>query len=171
MLLLEIILRGYVLDREGLHGVRHWGRVLENGLRLAVVTGADARVVTLFALFHDARRENDLDDPGHGARGAALARSLRPTASAGSLLRTIPDAEFECLLEACRVHTSARTHADVTVATCVDADRLDLPRCGIVVDPARLLTDAARDPAVLGWARARSISDHAGEGLETLRAI
>jgi hypothetical protein len=34
-LLLQEILRGYVLPWNGYHGVVHWARVLENGLRVA----------------------------------------------------------------------------------------------------------------------------------------
>jgi uncharacterized protein len=145
--------------------------VLENGLRLAPLTGADPRVVTLFALFHDARRENDDHDPEHGARGAALARELREAGERYGVLHDLPDDSFQLLIAACTLHTSARSHADVTVATCFDADRLDLPRCGIRVDPARLCTSAARDMEIVGWARQRSISDHEGEGLRVLRSL
>jgi HD superfamily phosphodiesterase len=38
--------------------------------------------VLLFALLHDSRREHEYDDPGHGERGARLARELH----AGGLL-------------------------------------------------------------------------------------
>src|SRR6185369_16204086 len=37
----------------GDHGISHWARVLENGLRLSTETGADPNVVSLFAVFHD----------------------------------------------------------------------------------------------------------------------
>ena len=171
MSLLETILRGYVLDRDGLHGVAHWGRVLENGLRLAPLTGADPRVVTLFALFHDARRENDDHDPEHGARGAALARELREAGERYGVLHDLPDDSFQLLIATCTLHTSARSHADVTVATCFDADRLDLPRCGIVVDPVRLCTAPARNPEIIQWATSRSRGSHAGEGLRALWVI
>lgn len=49
-----------------------------------------------------------------------------------------------------------RSTGDPTIATCWDADRLDLLRVGIRPDPARLVTEAARDPEVLEWAMARS---------------
>lgn len=171
MSLLETILRGYVLDRDGLHGVAHWGRVLENGLRLAPLTGADPRVVTLFALFHDARRENDDHDPEHGARGAALARELREAGERYGVLHDLPDDSFQLLITACTLHTSARSHADVTVATCFDADRLDLPRCGIRVDPVRLCSSAAREAPLIRWATERSLANHEGEGLAMLRSL
>jgi hypothetical protein len=36
------ILEDYALPRHGTHGVGHWAKVLEKGLRLAEVTGASA---------------------------------------------------------------------------------------------------------------------------------
>jgi len=74
--LLRSVLAGYSLPCDGAHGLTHWGRVMENGRRLAEITGADVRVVELFALFHDCRRVNEGTDPGHGRRGAAHARTL-----------------------------------------------------------------------------------------------
>ena len=47
------ILSGYAMHPRGLHGVVHWARVMENGWKLAEITGADRDVMTLFALFHD----------------------------------------------------------------------------------------------------------------------
>src|SRR5256885_1216684 len=120
------ILADYPLAARGLHGVVHWARVMENGLRLAEETGAGVEVVTLFGLVHDARRENDGHDPGHGGRGAELARRLR-----GRLFE-LPDARFEVLYRACEWHTEGERDPDATVLTCWDADRLDLGRVGIV---------------------------------------
>ena len=148
------ILRDYPLPPRGFHGVVHWARVLENGLKLAESTGANAQVVTLFALFHDSRRENDGWDPGHGLRGAELARQLR-----GQYF-DLPDADFETLFRACERHTEGRHDPDITVLTCWDADRLDLGRVGTVPSPKYLGTDAARDPAMIDWAHRRSVSGH-----------
>lgn len=58
------------------HGPAHWLRVRTNGLALAVETGANQRVVELFALFHDNCRENDHRDRHHGPRGAVLAELM-----------------------------------------------------------------------------------------------
>ena len=57
-----------------IHGLKHWTSVLENGRKLAAETGANLKVVELFSVLHDARRENENDDPEHGHRAAALAR-------------------------------------------------------------------------------------------------
>ena len=44
----------------------------------------------------------------------------------------------------------------MTIQTCWDADRLDLGRVGMMLHPARLCTEAARDPEVLKWADGRA---------------
>jgi uncharacterized protein len=140
----------YRLDWTGIHGLAHWERVRENGLRLAGSTGARTDVVELFAYFHDACRHNDSRDPEHGARGAELAGGL-----AGSVFDLDP-AGLALLVEACSGHTRGETDAEITVATCWDADRLDLARVGKTPRPDRLCTDAARDPEVIAWASSRS---------------
>lgn len=153
------ILGGYALPARGPHGVVHWARVLSNGLRIARATGADAEVVTLFALFHDARRLHEGHDAGHGRRGGELARSLR-----GSLVH-LDDSRFELLFEACRLHTDGLRTAEPTLAACWDADRLDLGRVGIRPVPERLCTEAAR--ALLEQAHARAVADHAPAAILT----
>ena len=150
--ILAAILRGYALPAGGDHGVVHWARVLENGLRVAEATGADREVVRLFALFHDSRRVNEYHDDGHGLRGGEFARSLR-----GSLVY-LDDARFELLFEACRLHTDGHTTGDPTLLACWDADRLDLGRVGITPEPHRLCTDAAR--GLLPWAHDRAVGGH-----------
>jgi uncharacterized protein len=144
------ILGQYRLSPAGIHGAAHWGRVLETGMRLAEQTGANVRVVQLFALFHDSCRENDGRDPEHGARGAALAGELH-----GRLFRLSAD-ELLLLQDACARHTHGLSSADITVQTCWDADRLDLLRVGHQPDPTRLCTEPARDRELLAWANRRS---------------
>jgi uncharacterized protein len=147
--LIQMILEQYRLSSNGIHGVTHWGRVLENGRRLALLTGANTRVVELFALFHDACRANDGWDPNHGPRAAALVRGWHRWID-------LDDAGFALLLEACDCHTRGpRPGADVTVHTCLDADRLDIPRVGKRIKPELLLTSAARDPLMISWAGRR----------------
>jgi len=74
--LLSQIAVQYQLPPDGAHGLSHWGRVLENGLKLAEIEGGDTIVITLFAIFHDACRHNQSLDPGHGNRGATLAETI-----------------------------------------------------------------------------------------------
>jgi uncharacterized protein len=147
--IVDAILCGYALPMRGLHGVVHWARVLENGLRIADANGADREVVTLFALFHDARRVNEDVDDDHGLRGGELARSLR-----GELVH-LDDDHFDLLFEACRLHTDGLTDGDRTLLACWDADRLDLGRVGIKPDPWRLGTKAGRN--LVEWAHVRAL--------------
>jgi uncharacterized protein len=147
--LVHAILEDYALPWHGTHGLGHWARVLENGLRLAEVTGAKVEVVQLFAIFHDARRVNEGVDDGHGQRGADLAAELRH-------LFKLPDADFELLYEACAAHTDGLTEADVTIQTCWDADRLDRGRVGIVPAPMKLCTPAAKTWEMIQWADGRA---------------
>jgi uncharacterized protein len=126
------------------HGPDHWRRVERNGLLLATHTGADIGVVRLFALFHDSRRENDGWDDGHGIRGAEYAATLRGSAY------ILSDDRFELLRYACVWHTDGKHHDDPTIATCWDADRLDLGRVGIIPDPAFMSTDFGREIAAHG---------------------
>jgi uncharacterized protein len=123
------------------HGPDHWRRVERNGLLIAPDSGADVVVVRLFALFHDSRRVNEFSDPDHGMRGAAYARELR-----GSSFE-ISDAQFDLLETACTWHTVSTHHSDPTIATCWDADRLDLGRVGIIPDPRFMNTEMGRQLA------------------------
>ena len=150
--IMDEILRGFNLQVWCDHGVVHWARVLENGLRVAETNGADREVVALFALFHDSRRVNEFRDDGHGLRGGEFARSLR-----GTLIH-LDDARFDLLFQACRLHTNGLTEDEPTMQACWDADRLDLARVGIMPKPNRLCTDIARE--LLGWANARAVSAH-----------
>jgi uncharacterized protein len=151
--IMRAILDGYALPLRGYHGVVHWARVFENGLRVAELNGADVDVVTLFALFHDSRRVNENHDNGHGLRGAELAHSLRGT------LVHLADDRFEKLFEACRLHTDGLTEADPTLQACWDADRLDLGRVGVTPAANRLCTDAAR--GLIKWANERAVGNYA----------
>jgi uncharacterized protein len=148
--IIHAVLEEYSLPWGGDHGVAHWARVLENGLRLAEVTAADVEVVRLFAVLHDSRRVNEATDPDHGPRAAEFARRLR------GRLFDLPDREFGLLHRACAGHTHERTHADVTIQTCWDADRLDLGRVGITPHPSRLCTEMAKQPSTIAWANGRA---------------
>jgi uncharacterized protein len=156
-ILLQEISAQYTLDPDDTHGLSHWGRVLENGLLLADRLGGDCQVISLFAIFHDACRENQHVDHGHGDRGAALANKLlRDT-------ETISKKQLNQLITACSLHTEGFTEAELTVQLCWDADRLDLARAGIMPESRYLCTEAARDPAIIRWANQRSLENHTPE--------
>jgi uncharacterized protein len=146
--IVHAVLKEYALPRDGTHGVSHWARVLENGLRIAEETKARSDVVQLFAVFHDSRRINESIDDGHGRRGAELAAAFR-----GKLF-TLSDGDFDLLYDACARHTDGETEGDVTLRTCWDADRLDLGRVGLV--PIKLCTEAAARAEIYNWADGRA---------------
>ncbi len=150
--LVREILRGYTLPMMGDHGAGHWARVLENGLRMAPMTGADPVVVAHFAVFHDARRVNEYDDEHHGERGSQLARAMRT-----KWLSFLSDDQFALLTHACDRHTDGTTQGDVTVQTCWDADRLDLWRVSIEPSDVYLCTAAAKSDEMKAWAYSRSL--------------
>jgi uncharacterized protein len=156
--LLKVIRDQYSLEWYGLHGVAHWARVYENGLRIASDSDANLEVLLLFALFHDSRRVNDAIDQGHGRRGADLAAEVR-----GRYFE-LPDDEFDLLYYACETHTDGLTEGDLTVQVCWDADRLDLARVrGFKPKPKRLCTEAARAPETIAWASDRARKTHIPE--------
>ena len=128
-------------DDYSLHGIDHWRRVHRNARILQTRTGADRKVIELFAAFHDSCRVNECTDPGHGGRGAELARQLR------GRLFDLSDEQFDQLHFACTWHTDELFHEDVTIATCWDADRLDLGRVGVSPAPECLNTDYAKELA------------------------
>ncbi len=55
----------YRLYWHGKHGVIHWSRVYENGIKLADQDGVNAEVVQFFSIFHDSRRRNESWDRGY----------------------------------------------------------------------------------------------------------
>jgi uncharacterized protein len=131
----------FILGVASLHGPDHWQRVERNALAIVPHSGADVLVVRLFAVLHDSCRINESHDREHGARAAAWARELQREQHL-----ELPEPQLELLCEACVWHDKGRVSDDRTIGTCWDADRLDLPRVGIV--PAARLMSTARGKAL-----------------------
>jgi len=151
-LLVEIKSR-YRLNWSGIHGISHWSRVYENGVKLSDQSGVNSKVVQLFSIFHDSQRRNESIDPNHGKRGSQLALELRDHLP-------IDNTELQLLETACSFHTSADNHHNMTVQACFDSDRLDLGRVGKYPDPALLCTPLAKEKETIEWAYHRSVSDN-----------
>lgn len=147
---IRLLRHNFRLDWEGLHGAPHWARVRDHGLKLATDTGADIRVVGYFAFLHDSCRRNDSRDPEHGQRAARFAAAIRADHI------HLDNGAFDRLVAALEGHTGGSDPADVTVATCWDADRLDIGRIGLTPNPKYLCTEAARRPEVIADALGRS---------------
>lgn len=138
--LLTDIVATYKLPLTSTHGLTHWKNVEKYGLLLAKVTGADPVVVTHFAYLHDSKRNDEEVDPNHGHRAAEYISNLIVT---GRL--SLNGVQIEQLISACSNHSSSLYKtSDITVATCIDADRLDLSRLGVSADPYFLLTNEAK---------------------------
>jgi len=134
--LLNKIISEFALDIDGIHGIKHWGRVCNHARTIAKINGADLEVVTLFAFLHDSKRLSEYSDIDHGYRAEYFVRSLNGTyfeLTATQLVR---------LTYAIRNHSAGYVSNDFTVQCCWDADRLDLVRLGIHPNP-ELLSDAA----------------------------
>lgn len=133
------VLQDYILSHRlfisELHGLAHWQHVERNGQLLTTETGADTMVVRLFALFHDSKRANDGPDIVHGARGAEFAKQCFEEHRLD-----ITQEQFDKLYHACKFHTTEHRSGDATIDTCYDADRLDLGRVNIVLDPDKMAT-------------------------------
>jgi uncharacterized protein len=152
------------LHRSYIHGDQHWRAVAEVGLRLLSENRkADPMVVFLFALFHDSMRENEVEDPGHGRRGAELAQALH-----GRYFQLLPQ-RLDVLVEACAGHTDARFSDDATIGVCFDSDRLNLWRVGKTPEAKYLSTDAALDDDLQHWSK--SLHGHARDWEELLQSF
>ena len=146
------IRKQFRINWNGIHGISHWARVYDIGMKISELTGANQKVVQLFSIFHDSRRHNEHTDPKHGPRGAELAGQLRE-----NHFPMLTDEEFDLLDQACCLHTTAETHDNITIQTCFDADRLDLGRVGMVPNAKYLCTDSAKSKEMIAWAYQRSI--------------
>jgi uncharacterized protein len=141
-------LKGLARFASTVHGPAHWARVHRFGGLLAdhaQLPAAARTCVELFAWLHDLAREDDWGGNKHAIDGASqLDRFL------GALGEALAEEQRETLRAAIRHHSDgmvAREAFDagllprtswpgdlvtLTVGCCWDADRLDLPRVGIL---------------------------------------
>jgi uncharacterized protein len=132
--LLTEVYSGAPLLRSSFHGETHWQRVALAGVAVcARVPAANPLIVLLFALLHDARRIDEGFDPAHGPRAASLAGEL-----ARQGLLCLGTDELSLLRRACARHTHATRSDDPTLGACWDADRCDLRRFNIEIEPNRM---------------------------------
>lgn len=118
-----------------IHGIDHFERVEYYG-KLLQTKDTDANVIRAFAYLHDCFRESDGHDLEHGPRAADFIENWRYT-----FLSYLDDTQFGKLQDAIRWHTSKRFTYDPTINACFDADRLDLWRCGITLNPEKMASE------------------------------
>lgn len=144
--ILKKIMDQHKLDIFGLHGMLHWMRVRDIGLRISKANGASKSIIRYFAILHDSCREDEGHDKDHGRRSATYARRNRK-------MIDLSDSEFETLIAAIEGHTDGKVSNDINIGTCWDADRLDLGRVGIRVQPQYISTDVVKnDKELYEWA-------------------
>ncbi len=137
---LNLIIGQFKLDIKSEHGINHWERVEKIGTYLAEYTKADMEVVSLFAYFHDSKRENENYDPEHGLRSSFFIKELQ---SKGAL--NLSEKQLNQLTFACEYHNNSKIKSsNIAIQTCWDADRLDLWRVGVMPDPSLLNTVIAK---------------------------
>lgn len=122
------------------HGYTHSLRVSRNIKILAKAYGFSGNVIICmdkFAFFHDLYRVNDGHDPGHGKRASEVIKRAKEH-SQMSLLNNMDMLEKICF--ACEHHSTMLRSGDPVIDVCFDADRLDLPRVGVMPEPEKMAT-------------------------------
>jgi uncharacterized protein len=139
-------------DHLGNSGPMHWERAWQNGQLLIPMTKANPTVVELFCYLHDCCSVHDGHEPEHGPAAMFFIRQNI------QLFSFLTDQEFTLLVDACANHTFNLLSKDPTIATCWDADRLDLGRRGIYPKAEFFSTQAAKNPAIIERAYQNSIA-------------
>lgn len=131
------------------HGIEHWEEVERNGILLAKYDSKiNIKVVRYFAYLHDSCIEyngNHSERIEHGKRAAKFCDEIRNT-----FLSSFSDNEFLLLRNACEYHTIKTSVGNITIDTCFDADRLDLPRVGIQPKASKMASKQGKE-FVTNW--------------------
>jgi uncharacterized protein len=143
---MDKLIRQLMTDNEfyysEIHGRSHYANVMAAGLELAQHYHVNPKILKYFAYLHDSCRENENYDPWHGPRAADYVAKNKHLIDLG------PDELVE-LQSACYYHTSAKPWDNTTYSIveqiCFDADRSDIGRIGVEVDPLYLFTSRARE--------------------------
>ena len=141
--LLDHVCDAYALYLYGTHGIEHWESVYRNTQRLANAYSITSDVFIFFALLHDCKREDEDEDIEHGKRAALAIEGYQEA----GLIPLSPD-DLARLVYACANHTKANKtdplYQDLVVQICLDADKLDIGRVGIILHESHFLTDVAK---------------------------
>lgn len=137
------------------HGLSHWERVEAFGLLMAGMRPeADKEVISWFAYTHDSMRKDDGYCREHGPDAAELVDKVRDT-----YMSELDDEQIKVLKMACYYHTFEKKTENITANICLDADRLDLTRCGTQPDPLQMASDVGAELARVLGAAAKDYDD------------
>jgi MoaA/NifB/PqqE/SkfB family radical SAM enzyme len=136
----EIIISNYTKGGNN-HGGDHIMRVVRNAEMLAKINcpGAIFNAIIAASLHDIGRIGKKEKNKTHALRGAEIA---------GKMLKKYfsdCDIDSEKIIYAIRHHSEGKVSNDPLIGTIWDADRLDLERVGIKINPAFLSTKAAKD--------------------------
>ena len=151
---LKSIFENYQLNlMEGIHGLSHWARVIENGFLLSEYNKANRKVIIAFAFFHNSKRSNEEHDPEEGEKGARMIRYYEEE------INLSPE-EIDLACEACMDFQHIMFNENKDISTCWDSERLDLMRNGIYPNKDKLNTDYAKNTGIITWAMKRGMNHH-----------
>lgn len=133
----EEMLGEYCLCRGlDIHGISHLRRVAVLSGRLALSVGEDVESVVVAGFLHDSARIDEGRGSRHAHDSAKLARIL--------LGRFYPHLDADRICDAIDCHADGEVTTDMLAACLWDADRLELKRLGITVNPDLLSTRPAK---------------------------
>jgi uncharacterized protein len=137
----EIAKSVFELGENSIHGIHHWKQVEHNGIMLATLDPrVDLLIVRLFAYLHDCKRVDENFDEFHGIRAGEFVQNLR----INDQLNDLSYLQFIVLKEACDIHNTGATSENPTIGACLDADRIELLRVGIVPHPDLMNTQMGK---------------------------
>lgn len=144
------------LEWQGIHGLPHWVRLMQYGMRIAEREGGDPWVVAWFAILHDHQRWDDGDDRHHGPRAADAMVDVQALGWFDDLNPT----QIDLITEAVRHHSDGWIHSNPSIGACWDGDRLDLVRLGIAPSIGLLSTNTAKKMASIHTVNGQSALRH-----------
>jgi uncharacterized protein len=147
----QMALNRYHGNKLDVNGPEHWERAWQNAQVLIPQTKANATVVELFCYLHDCCRIHHGQEPGHGLAASKFIEEHKGEFS------FLSEKEYQLLLKACGEHTFLQHSDEPTIATCWDANRLDIGRIGICPKEQFLITPAAKDLKLINAAYQNSI--------------
>jgi uncharacterized protein len=134
---IEEIVKPFMKNEEGIHGLAHSLRAAHFAKMIAKSECPGSLDDTIIGAFlHDIGRTDDSNDRTHASRSAEIAEEL--------LKRHWPDLNHEKILFAIMRHGDGLISEDPIIGTIWDADRLDLSRLGIKINPELISTEKAR---------------------------
>lgn len=129
-----------IIPIDSIHGYNHWKNVERIGHYIADRNGADKKVISNFAFLHDIGRTVEYAELGHGEKSAEIIKEVFKKE-----YLELNDKQYAKLLEAVSQHDKSDAKSDdITVETCWDADRLDLPRVYKFPDKKMLYTEVGK---------------------------